>query len=141
MTDVYDPGSDQHLAIKRELMHGIALKDIATFGEVNRALATAGFEVVESEDLAAHEHRRDTPWYLPMETMRGLPGSAFHRIPMGRKALRWGSPDGRVLRCVPEGLGGGDCAHGSDRKRLCRGGRAGIFTPLYCFVARRPLSG
>ena len=141
MTDLYDPGSDRHLAIKRELMHGIALKDIATFGEVNRALATAGFEVIESEDLAVNEHRRDTPWYLPMETMRGLPGSVFVRIPMGRKALRRGVRMAESFGVFPRGSAEVIALMDQTANAYVAGGRAGIFTPLYCFVARRPLSG
>ena len=38
MTDEFDPDDRRHQGIKQELMQGIALKDIATFGEVNRAL-------------------------------------------------------------------------------------------------------
>ena len=141
MTDRYDPGSDRHLAIKRELMHGIALKDIATFGEVNRALATAGFEVIESEDLSAHEHRRDTPWYQPMETQHGLPGSAFRRIPMGRKAMRWGIRMAECFGMFPRGSSEVIALLDRTANAYVAGGRAGIFTPLYCFVARRPLGG
>ena len=141
MTDLYDPGSDRHLAIKRELMHGIALKDIATFGEVDRALTTAGFEVVESEDLSAHEHCRDTPWYQPMETQHGLPGSAFRRIPMGRKAMRWGIRMAECFGAFPRGSSEVIALLDRTANAYVAGGRAGIFTPLYCFVARRPLHG
>ena len=38
MTDKFDDGDNRHLAIKKDLMRGIALKEIATMGEVNRAL-------------------------------------------------------------------------------------------------------
>ena len=48
LTDTFDPNDPSHLAIKQDLMHGIALNDIATtFGEVNRALEAVGFEVIE----------------------------------------------------------------------------------------------
>ena len=47
MTSTFDPTDERHRYIKKELMHGIALKDIATMDEVNRDLATAGFEVIE----------------------------------------------------------------------------------------------
>ena len=36
MTDKFDPDDNRHRAINKDLMHGIALKDIATMGEVNR---------------------------------------------------------------------------------------------------------
>ena len=52
MTDKFDPGDSRHRAVKQDLMHGIALKDIATMAEVDRALQTAGFEVIEGRDRA-----------------------------------------------------------------------------------------
>ncbi len=141
MTDKFDPADDRHCAIKRELMHGIALKDIATFGEVNRALETAGFEVMEGVDLAGNQHGPSTPWYQPMETRGGLLGGAFPRIPMGRKAVRMGSKMAESLGVFPKGSA--EVVGFLDRtaSAYVAGGRAGIFTPLYCFVARRPLRG
>ena len=141
MTDIYDPGSDQHRAIKRELRHGIALNDIATFGEVNRALETAGFEVVEGADLAIGQQGPHTPWYQPMETRRGLPGSTFRRIPVGRRATGWGIRIAEFLGVFPKGSAEVVALLDRTAKAYVAGGRTGIFTPLYCFVARRPLSG
>ena len=141
LTDRYDPGSDRHRAIKQELRRGIALKDIATFGEVNRALATAGFEIVESGDLAAHEHSEDAPWYQPMETLRGLPGSAFRRVPMGRRAMQWGLRIAEFFGAFPRGSAKVVALLHRTGKAYVAGGRAGVFTPLYCFLARRPPEG
>ena len=141
MTDMFDPGDDRHRAIKRELMHGIALKEIATFGEVNRALETAGFEVVEGADRAFDQHGPITPWYQPMEIRGGLPGGAFRRIPIGRKAVSLGSRMAESVGVFPKGST--EVVELLDRtaSAYVAGGRAGIFTPLYCFVARRPLRG
>ena len=141
MTDKFDPSDDRHRAIKRELMHGIALKEIATLREVNQALETAGFEVMEGLDLAGDQHGPMTPWYQPMETRRGLLGGGFRRIPMGRKAVKRGSRMAEFLGVFPKGST--EVVELLDRtaNAYVAGGRAGIFTPLYCFVARRPLRG
>ena len=141
MTDMFDPGDKQHRAIKRELMHGIALKEIATFREVNRALETAGFEVVEGLDLAVHQQGPITPWYQPMETRGGLLGDAFRGIPIGRKAVRMGSQMAESLGVFPKGST--EVVELLDRtaNAYVAGGKTGIFTPLYCFLARRPLRG
>ena len=40
----------------------------------------------------------------------------------GPQGLEVGIQDGRISRCVPEGLDGGRQPAGSDRKRLCRRG-------------------
>ena len=87
MTDEFDPSDKRHQTLKRDLMHGIALKDIATVDEVNRALEAAGFQVMEAVDRAIDENRPTTPWYQPMESRGKTLGSALRRIPLGRKAL------------------------------------------------------
>ena len=141
MTDVYNPHDDRHRAIKRELMRGIALKDIATFGEVDRALETAGFEVLEATDLAVDETGPTTPWYQPMEARRGWLGSALVQAPMGRRMFFWASRLAELLRVFPGGSA--EVVELMDRTAdaYVAGGRTGIFSPLYCFLARKPLAG
>ncbi len=139
MTDKFDPGVDRHRAMKHGLMHGIALKDIATMGEVNRALETAGFQVIEARDRAVEENGPSTPWYQPMETRSGTRRNALSRVPLGRKALTGVSRLAEAFGVFPKGSA--DVIGLLDRtaKAYVAGGRAGIFTPLYCFLARKPL--
>ena len=77
MTDRFDADDDQHQAMKQDLMHGIALKEIATFGEVNRALETAGFELIEGMDRAVEAERSDhavvSALGAPLEDVRQRP--------------------------------------------------------------------
>ena len=139
MTDVFDPGNSRHQAIKRELMRGIALKDIATMGEVDRALQAAGFQVVEAKDRAIEEDGPTTPWYQPMEARGKTLGNALRRIPLGRRAFIWGSRMAEAVGMFPKGSA--DVVGLLDRtaRAYVDGGRTGIFTPLYCFLARKPL--
>ena len=139
MTDKFDAGDDRHRAIKRDLMHGIALKDIATMGEVNRALEAAGFSVIEARDRAVEENGPSTPWYQPMEARIGPRHNALRRAPLGRKALIGVSRLAEAFGVFPKGSA--DVIGLMDRtaKAYVAGGRAGIFTPLYCFLARKPL--
>lgn len=139
MTDKFDPGNTRHLAIKQDLMHGIALKDIATMDEVAQALERTGFQVIEAKDRAIYENAPATPWYGPMEARGKTVGSALRRIPLGRGAFIWGARLAEALRLFPKGSA--DVVELLDRtaKAYVEGGRAGIFTPLYCFLARKPL--
>ena len=138
LTDKYEPNDSQHRTIKRELMRGIALKDIATFGEVNLALEAAGFQVIEGMDRDVQEGP-STPWYQPMESRNGTLGNALRRLPQGRRAVIAGSKLAELVRLFPKGS--------TEVVRLLdwiagacvAGGRAGVFTPLYCFLARKPL--
>ena len=139
MTDRFDPGDSRHRAIKRDLMHGIALKDIATTDEVNQALEAAGFQVMEGRDRAVAESGPTTPWYHPMETRGKTRNSPLRRIPLGRKAYIGVSRLAEVLGVFPKGSA--DVVRLMDRtaRAYVAGGRAGVFTPLYCFLARKPL--
>ena len=139
LTDVFDPNDSQHQTLKQELMRGIALNDIATFGEVNRDLEAAGFEVIEGIDRAVEANASTTPWYQPMENRQGTVGSVMLRIPLGRKLLMWLSRLTETVGVFPKGSA--DVIELLDRtaKAYVAGGRTGIFTPLYCFLARKPL--
>lgn len=137
LTNDFDPGSNRHRAIRDDLMRGIALDDIATFAEVNSALEAVGFEVVEAMDRGAQEGP-STPWYQPMQGQSGTLRNAFRRTPLGRKAMIGGLKVAEALRIFPKGSC--DVVQFMDRTAdaYVAGGKSGIFTPLYCFLARKP---
>ena len=139
MTDKFDPNDDGHQAIKEDLMQGIALKDIATMGEVVEALETAGFRIIEAKDRAIEEKGPTTPWYQPMETRSKTLGNALRRTPLGRKALMGTSRLAEAVGMFPKGSA--DVVGLLDRtaEAYVAGGKAGLFTPLYCFLALKPL--
>ena len=138
LTDKFDPNDTRHRAIKQDLMRGIALNDIATFGEVNNALEAAGFHVIEGMDRDVQQGP-STPWYQPMESRHGTLGNALRRLPWGRKAVIAGTKLAEALRLFPKGST--EVVRLLDRTAdaYVAGGRTGIFTPLYCFLARKPL--
>ena len=138
LTDHFDPGDTRHRAIQKELMRGIALKTISTTGEVNRDLERAGFQVIEGRDLAAGESGAVTPWYRPMESRHGTLGSHLYRLPMGRKLFIGGARLAEALGVFPRGSDGVVRLLDRTANAYVAGGRAGIFTPLYCFLARKP---
>ena len=141
LTDKFDSGDDRHRAIKQDLMRGIALKDIATMDEVDRALEMVGFEVIEGMDRAVERNGEmpTTPWYQPMEARHGTLGNSLYRVPLGRKVFIGASRLVEALGLFPKGST--DVIRLLDRtaNAYVAGGRAGIFTPLYCFLARKPL--
>ena len=138
LTDEFDPSDDRHQEIKQDLMRGIALNDIATFQEVNQALETVGFQVLEGIDRDV-QLGPSTPWYQPMESRHGTLGSALRRLPQGRKAAVAGTKFAEVVRILPKGSA--EVVRLLDRTAdaYVAGGKTGIFTPLYCFLARKPL--
>ena len=139
MTGKFDPDNDRHRAIKQDLMRGIALKEIETMDGVNRALESAGFRIVEGADLAvAEDGVLATPWYRPMEARGGTLANTLRRTPAGRRAFIWASRLAELLGVFPKGSS--KVVELLDRTAgaYVAGGATGIFTPLYCFLARKP---
>ncbi|MCQ3802867.1 MAG: class I SAM-dependent methyltransferase [bacterium] len=138
LTDTFDPSDHRHQRTKQDLMRGIALKDIATFGEVDQALQAAGFSVIEGVNRDIQQGP-STPWYRPMESRHGTLGAVLRRLPLGRRVFYAGTRVGEVLRLFPKGSA--EVVKFLDRTAdaYVAGGRTGIFTPLYCFLARKPL--
>jgi len=139
MTDRFDPDDDEHRAMKQDLMHGIALKDIATTHEVDRMLEAVGFELIEGIDRGAEGDGPTVPWYQPLESWNRKLGNSLIGVPQGRKTAIGGSRLAEALRILPKGSA--DVVEMLDRtaSAYAAGGRSGIFTPLYCFLARKPL--
>ena len=132
MTDKFNPNDASHLAIKQELMHYIALNEIATPEEVNQALEAEGFSVIEGMDMGASADQ-STPWYQPMETRHGALGKALRRIPWGRRGVYKSIEAGRSGRIVPEGRSGSSPTHESDCRGLCRGRQLGHIHSVVLF--------
>ncbi len=137
LTDTFDADNAIHQQIKRELMRGIALKQIATFAEVNLALDSAGFEVIEGADLGTAEAGSTTPWYQPMEARSGTGRNTPRGTPLGRRLAIGAARFAETLRILPRGTS--LIAKLLDRTAhaYVAGGKTGIYTPLYCFVARK----
>ena len=137
MTDKFDPNDGGHAAIKQELIRGVALRDIATMDEVDRALESVGFHVIENADLGITEGP-STPWYRPLEYRDGSLGRTLRTIPLGRKVHIGIVKVGEVLNVFPKSSS--EVVRFMDRTAgaYVAGGRTGTFTPLYCFLARKP---
>ena len=139
MTDQFDPDDRRHREIKRDLRRGIALNEIATTHEVDRALEAVGFELIEGDDRAVQQHGSSTPWYRPMQGYGGTLGSAVRRIPLGRQACIGGAWVAEALGIFPRGSADVLRLMDNTAAAYVAGGQTGIFTPLYCFLARKPL--
>ena len=137
MTESFDPDNARHRAIKDELMLGVALPQIATFREVDDALKAAGFHIVEAADRDLGD-RGGTPWYRPMEGQDGILRNAFRRLPWGRKAMIAGLWLAEAFRVFPKGSSSVVKMMDRTADAFVAGGRNGLFTPLYCFLARKP---
>lgn len=137
MTDLFDAQNRQHERIKRELQRGIALKDIATTQQVNGALEAAGFELVHGQDLGLEGLDTSAPWYRPIEDYVNAPG-ILRNLPLGCRLIVGGTRLAELLWIFPEGAADVIGLMERTADAYLAGGRSGTFTPLYCFLARKP---
>ena len=132
MTEKFDPDNSGHRAVKDKLMLGIALNDIATFSEVDRALESVGFQIIEAMDRDIKDGP-STPWYQPMEGQSGTLRNAFRRTPLGRRAMIAGLHVAEILQFFPKGSAAVVSFMDRTAEAYVAGGKMGIFSPLYCF--------
>ena len=136
ITEDFDPENPEHQRIKKDIMVGTALPDIAGTEEVGTALRTAGFELLEARDLA-HESDPGTPWYRALQG-RDMNPKSIPRTPVGRALTNLTLRIGERLRLVPEGATAVSTMLNVGADALVEGGTSGIFTPMFFFLARKP---
>ncbi|XP_068647396.1 cycloartenol-C-24-methyltransferase-like [Aristolochia californica] len=136
MTDSYDPQNEVHQKIKAQIELGDGLPDIRTTRQCLEALKLAGFEVIWEKDLAV-----DSPvtWYLPLDTTQWSL-SSLRLTALGRVVTRNMVKVLEYVRIAPEGSSRVQSFLETAADGLVAGGRKEIFTPMYAFVARKPLS-
>ncbi len=136
LTDDFDPENAEHQWIKNEIMVGDALPEIASMPEICDALRTAGFELLEARDRAP-ESDPGTPWYRALQG-RDLTLASIPRTPFGRALTNLTLRVGERLRLFPEGSRAVSTLLNAAADALVEGGRSGIFTPMFFFLARKP---
>ena len=136
LTEEFDPRNPEHLRIKEDIMIGGGLPDIPPTSEFCRALRMAGFELLESRDLAPESHP-ETPWYRALQG-RDLSLTSISRTPLGRALTNVALRVGEKLRVVPEGTTAVSTLLNRGADALVEGGESGIFTPIFLFLARKP---
>ena len=137
LTDVFDPSNTGHVRIKKGIMTGSGLPDIATTTEVCEAVRAAGFELLEARDLAP-ESNPETPWYRALEG-RDFSLASIPRTPLGRALTNLILRVAEPLRLAPQGAREVSSFLNWGADTLVEGGRTGIFTPMFFFLARKPL--
>ena len=137
LTGIYDPKNEDHQRIKQDLMRDIALYDIFTFPQVNEALESVGFKILEAKD---HGKKEDSPvpWYQPMEGRNRLSFTGLRRTPIGRTVVLSLVKLAEICRVFPEGSSNVVKLMDQTARSYVAGGKTGVFTTLYCFVAQKP---
>lgn len=135
VTEKYDPNNAEHVKLKKGIEVGNGLPDLETPDVIVAALKKAGFEVLESYDLAP---KSDIPWWsalAPNFTVTGFLHTAVGRWVTGRMV--------RILEYTKLAPVGTTRVHNMLEQAatdLVAAGRAEVFSPMFFVLARKPLS-
>eukprot|EP00295_Goniomonas_pacifica_P002334 CAMPEP_0175818758 /NCGR_PEP_ID=MMETSP0107_2-20121207/7715_1 /TAXON_ID=195067 ORGANISM="Goniomonas pacifica, Strain CCMP1869" /NCGR_SAMPLE_ID=MMETSP0107_2 /ASSEMBLY_ACC=CAM_ASM_000203 /LENGTH=348 /DNA_ID=CAMNT_0017130977 /DNA_START=1 /DNA_END=1047 /DNA_ORIENTATION=+ len=134
VTDAYDRTSEAHNKIRHDIEVGNGLPEIVHTSVVDRDLAAAGFVDIETLDKA---EEGDKPWYHPLSA--GYSWSGLRHTRLGRALTGYFVWALETARLAPAGSYevSNTLCQGADG--LVAGGKAKIFTPMYFFLARKPL--
>jgi sterol 24-C-methyltransferase len=132
---MYDANRTDHRAIKKGIEEGDALPDIWHTQDVIDALGKAGFEVITAHDLAP-ESDPETPWYLPLSGR--LSWSGFKHTRAGRWVTNRLVRALETVHIAPKGSTAVSDFLNHGANALVRGGKTGIFTPMFFFHVRKP---
>ena len=140
LTDAYD-GSERHKKLKKDIEVGDGLPDLVHTSVCTKALADAGFDIVEARDCALDGLLDGgDPWHTPLTpSWNPLSWPRFQFNPVMFFLMPRILTFLEVIKLVPAGTsktqvmlqaGGIGCADG---------GVTGAFTPMWLMVARKPL--
>jgi len=141
LTDDYDENNEHHRKIKLDIMLGDGLPDLVHTSVCTAALGEAGFELIETRDMAkGGAGEGGEPWHMPlMPSWNPTKWPRFQFNPVMYRLMPIILRFFEAVRLVPAGTvdtqvmlqaGGIGCA---------QGGETGTFTPAWLMVGRKPL--
>jgi len=136
ITSKYGQNNEKHRQVKFNIEEGNGLPDTATTEEVLEGLKDAGFELIDAYDLAEY---LDNPWYAPLSASFSWNG--FRHTRLGHYVTHISVRFLEKLGIIPKGSSQVSKLLMNAARDLVEGGKLGIYTPMYFFVARKPVAG
>ena len=128
ITDKYDKNNPEHREIIDLIEHGAQVQKLATFEEVQQSLKNAGFEVLDARDVCTEGRS----WGSILQKRWR------HKKPV-RKLTDFILSISEKLGRVPKGSTQVALYLGTCIEPFIKAEKLGIFTPMYHFLARKPL--
>ncbi|MXW60428.1 MAG: methyltransferase domain-containing protein [Acidimicrobiaceae bacterium] len=136
LTDRFDVDDPHHVQLKNDIELGAATQDLRHTSDVDAAFAEAGFELLETRDLA-EQTTPGIPWYQPL-VGSGVSLARFRSSSVGRQATYRSLRALETIKVVPSGASEVSRLLNLCANALAEGGRLGLFTPMYFALARNP---
>ncbi|EEQ32547.1 Delta(24)-sterol C-methyltransferase [Microsporum canis] len=142
MTDRFDASNPEHRAIRLGIERGNGIVNMPTRSDAVAAIQAAGFVLEYEDDLA--ERPDPVPWYYPIAGEWNHARSLWDMFTMLRMTRLGRGAMGNLLwsleklRLAPQGTAevASELAAGADN--LVKGGKLGLFTPMYLMVGKKP---
>ncbi|KAG0040653.1 Delta(24)-sterol C-methyltransferase [Podila clonocystis] len=141
-TDNFDPTDQEHLRIARGIEIGNGVAKMRTAKECVQALKNVGFVVEKAFDSAANGDK--IKWYYPLQGDIRKANSVWDYPTLlrtsyfGRTAATYLLKIMEKLHLVPPGSTTVQKILETSADSLVEGAIAGIFTPMFFFIARKP---
>ncbi|KAJ8327430.1 hypothetical protein BDV3_000513 [Batrachochytrium dendrobatidis] len=145
-TKAYDESNLSQKKIIHGIEEGNSIAKLYTIPQTIAALKSIGFEILEYADLADPKsamYEAQDPWYTPLEGSYSLNLESIARWrmnPVGRIVTSAMVYALEVLRLAPAGSHKVSQILNNAADSLSLAGRQEIFTPMFFFVARKPLN-
>lgn len=148
MTGGYDNDDLRHRELRLAIEQGDGIANMVKAGDALAAMRAAGFELLESEDLALRfvQGEDPAPWYWPLDgggwryanNVWDVLGT-FRMTPWGRWLAHGFMGTLEALRLAPPGTKKTGDSLVKAAEALVQGGKEGLFTPMFLMVGRKPL--
>jgi len=135
LLDAFDPEDEEHLRIKHGIEQGNGIAALRPTSDILDCLRDVGFEIEASGDRAATGDP-SSPWYGPLTS--GFSPTGFRNSRAGAFLSRMLIRLLEAVRLAPPGTRTVHDVLRLAQWSLVDGGRRGIFTPSFFWVARKP---
>lgn len=148
MTDKYDNDNLDHRKIRLNIEQGDGIANMVKAEDALQAIKTAGFGLLEAEDLAERFERGEdpAPWYWPLDGSGHQYATSLWDVVGTFRMTRWarwlahgfmGALE--TLRLAPPGTKKTGDSLATAAEALVQGGKDRLFTPMFLIVGRKPL--
>ncbi len=137
MTDKYDPSNSEHIKAKEMIEYGNSICQLKTTEEIDNALQESPLTVLETIDLAVADSKNDVPWYSTLQSGWSL--SQIRHTKISRTLIGNILRTFETLRMLPKGISNTQKVLLVAADGLVKGGKLGIFTPMYLVVVEKQL--
>lgn len=136
MTDKYDPQNPEHVKAKEMIEYGNSICELKTTAQIEEAIDLAGFERIETKDLAANLQPTDMTWYCTLQS--GWSRSQIRHTKVSRTVVQYMLRTLETLGIAKKGVSRTQRVLLVAADGLVAGGELGIFTPMYMVLVRKP---